>query len=344
MKTVGMAVVGCGSWGANHCRTYVEHVHSDLIAVCDLDGARSAEFGSTFGVDHYTDIQEMLNDERIDAVAVVTPDFAHAEPLVAAVEAGKHVIVEKPLVTTREDAARVVAAAGGSDVKIMADFHNRWSPVYFKIWEDIQEGKLGRPISAYFRLNDVIGVPLDGFIAWPERTSILWFLGSHSVDVLCWLFDSKVRRVYAVSRSEVLHGRGLDVPDLYQSILEFENGGVATMENGWITPNSNGYINDHKFNITGEKGMFNVDFSNNSLLQRFLEDKSDQPDILVRPVIQGRPTGLAFDSMRDFVDSVCFDREMKVSLASSVHVSCVILAIMESAQNREPVLVRNVEV
>ncbi len=342
MKNVGMAVVGCGAWGANHCRTYVEHAYSELVAVCDLDGNRAAEFSRTFGADYYTDIHEMLKDERIDAVAVVTPDFAHADPLVAAVEAGKHVLVEKPLVTSREDAERVAAVARGHDVQIMADFHNRWNPVYYKIKDDIIEGKIGKPMSAYFRLNDIIDVPLGGLISWPEKTSILWFLGSHTVDVLCWLFDSKVRRVYAVSRAEVLRGKGVDVADLYQSILEFENGGVATMENAWITPDTNGYVNDHKFNITGEKGMFNVDFSNNSLLKRFLEDKADYPDVLVRPVVQGKPVGLAFESMRDFVDSICLGRDVKVALEDSIHVTCVILAIMESAEDREPVLVKNV--
>ena len=142
----------------------------------------------------------------------------------------------------------------------------------------------------------------------------------------------------------MLRRKGIDVPDLYQAILEFQEGGVASIENGWITPNTNGYVNDHKFNITGEKGMFNVNFSNNSLIERFLEEKFDHPDILVRPVIQGKPTGLAFESMRDFVDCIHFGTELKVSLESSVHVTCVILAIMKSAEQREPMIVEDVPV
>lgn len=343
MANVGMAVIGCGMWGTNHCRTYVQHPYSDLIAVCDVDGEKARQAGATFDADYYTDYGEMLEDQRVDAVAVVTPDFAHAAPMVATIEAGKHVICEKPLVTTRDEAVRVVEAVKANQVQVMVDYHNRWNPVYFKIKEDIEEGKIGKVMSAYMRLNDVIGVPM-GYISWAEKSSILWFLGSHTVDVLCWLLDDKVRRVFAVSRAEVLGQKGIAVPDLYQAVLEFEGGGVASIENSWILPNTNPYINDHKFNITGESGMFNVDFSHNTLIERFLADKADHPDVLVRPTVQGKPTGLAFDSMRDFVDRIYFGEEVKVSLASSVHVTCVILALLESAETREPVLVEDIPV
>ena len=103
MANVGMAVIGWGTWGANHCRTNVQHPHADLIAVCDADDDKARQAGETFGADYYTDYQEMLKDDRIGAVAVVTPDFAHTDPAVAAAEAGKHILCEKPLATTRPD-------------------------------------------------------------------------------------------------------------------------------------------------------------------------------------------------------------------------------------------------
>jgi len=341
MPNVRMGVIGCGTWGINHCRTYVEYPYADLIAVCDIDSEKAQQAGETFGVDYYRDCDQMLKDESIGAVAVVTPDFAHADPVVAAAEAGKHIICEKPLATTRSDTARIVAAVKANAVQLMVDYHNRWNPVYFKIKQDIEEGKIGKVMSAYLRLNDILWVATD-YIPWAAQSSILWFLGSHAVDVLCWLFADKVRRVFAVSRMEVLEQMGVNMPDLYQAILEFEGGGVASLENSWITPNTNPYVNDHKFNVTGEHGMFNVDFSHNCLIERFLEEKADHPDVLVRPTVQGKPTGLAFESMRDFVDCIYFGREVKVSLESSVHVTAVILALLQSAEAREPVLVEDI--
>ncbi len=343
MANVGMGVIGCGTWGTNHCRTYIQHPYADLIAVCDLDAQRAQETGETFGVDYYTDHSQMLEDDRIDAVAVVTPDFAHADPAVAAAKANKHIICEKPLATTRDDALRVVEAVKANNVQIMVDYHNRWNPPVFKIKEDIEDGKIGKVMSAYVRLNDIIWVATD-YISWAAKSSILWFLGSHTVDILCRMFDDKVRRVFSVSRSGVLQAKGIDAVDLYQSTLEFEGGGVAQIENNWIVPNTNPYVNDYKLNIIGEKGMFNMDFSHHQLIQRFLEDKADHPDVLVRPTVQGKPTGLGFESIRDFVDRIYLGEEVKVPLETAAHVTCVILAIMESAQTREPVLVENIPV
>ena len=134
------------------------------------------------------------------------------------------------------------------------------------------------------RLNDIIWVPRE-LISWAEKSSILWFLGSHSVDVLNWIIGSKVERVYSVSYEGILKSKGINVTDLYQTILEYANGAVATMENSWILPDTNPYVNDYKLNITGERGMFNMDFSHNTLLERFLEDEASHPDVIVKPHI-----------------------------------------------------------
>jgi len=134
------------------------------------------------------------------------------------------------------------------------------------------------------RLNDIIWVPRE-LISWAENSSILWFLGSHSVDVLNRIIGSKVERVYSVSYEGILKSKGINVTDLYQTILEYANGAVATMENSWILPDTNPYVNDYKLNITGERGMFNMDFSHNTLLERFLEDEASHPDVIVKPHI-----------------------------------------------------------
>ena len=105
----------------------------------------------------------------------------------------------------------------------MVDFHNRWSPPVVLTRDNIEKGNLGKIISAYVRLNDTVQVPTR-LLSWAAKSSVLWFLGSHTVDMLRYLLDDEVERVYAVSRSEVLRGKGFDVPDIYQSILEFKTG------------------------------------------------------------------------------------------------------------------------
>ena len=335
-----MGIIGTGLWGQVHAEIYSTHAVTELTAVCDLDKAKAEEISKRFGnPEVYTDYEEMLETEKFDAVAIVTPDFAHAGPIISACKNKKHVLVEKPLATTREDIKRIKQEVERSGITIMVDYHNRWNPPIALAKDDILEGKLGVIMSAYYRLNDIISVPLE-MLSWSEKSSILWFLGSHTVDTLRFLFDDEVSRVYSVSRSQVLKNKGLDVPDLYQTILEFEKGIVATIENNWIVPNSNPFINDIKCNVLGSKGMLDMDISHNHLFQRFLETTYDHPDCIIKPRIYGKQTGFACESIFHFIEALSSGNTPMVTLSDGIKVSEVILAVMESAEKRYPVEVK----
>lgn len=337
---VGFGVIGTGLWGEVHAEIYASHPCAELIAVCDSDAGRARRVGERYGARRvYTDFRELVADRELEAVAVVTPDFAHREPIVAAARAGKHVITEKPLATTLEDAEAVAEAVRTAGVRLMVDFHTRWNPPIVIARRDIEEGALGEIVSAYFRLNDTISVPTR-MLSWAQQSSILWFLGSHTVDTLRYLFQDEVERVYSVSRSVVLKQRGLDVPDLYQSLLHFRSGVVATIENHWIIPNTHPSVNDIKVNILGTRGMFNMDLTNNQMIERYLETSSDHPDCLVKPQVRHRNVGFAYESIRDFVECLALGRELQVGLEDGLKVTKVILAIMESADTGRIVTVR----
>jgi predicted dehydrogenase len=167
MERVRFGLVGLGTWGKIHADTYSAHPRSCLAAVCDLDEERRRKAAAHYGVTHiYTDYGKMLSDNEIDAVAVVTPDFAH---------------------------------------------------------RNIEQG-----------------------LCWERQ-----YRRIHAIDSLRYLFQDEILRVYSVSRSGVLRARGVDVPDIYQTILELGNGAIATMENHWIMPDSNPQLNDFKVNILG---------------------------------------------------------------------------------------------
>ena len=333
-------VIGAGLWGEAHAEVYATHPWAELAAVCDSDRSRAERVAKRFGAPRvYTDYREMVKDPGVDAVAVATPDFAHRDPVVAAAKAGKHVHSEKPLATSREDAEAIAAAVRASGVTYMVDFHARWNPPFAIARKNIEEGTLGRIMSAYFRLNDTISVPTS-MLSWASKSSILWFLGSHTVDTLRFLLADEVERVYSVSRAEVLRERGIDAPDLYQSVLEFRSGVVATIENNWIVPDTNPAVNDFKVNILGSRGMINMDLTNNQLFERYLETTSDHPDCLVKPQVRERHVGFAYEAIRDFVECLALGRPVQAGLDDGLKVTSVILAIMESAAVRAPVTVR----
>jgi predicted dehydrogenase len=337
MERVRVGLIGTGTWGKVHADTYTAHPRASLAAVCDLNEDRARKTATQYGVKQvYTDYRKMLSEDGIDAVAVVTPDFAHREVIVEAARAGKHIIVEKPLATTHEDLNQISEAVTKAGVKFMVDFHCRWSPPLVVARNDIEQGTLGEMVSAYLRLNNTLLVPLK-MLSWSAKSSILWFLGSHAIDTLRYLFQDEIVRVYSVSRSGVLCAKGIDVPDIYQTILEFSNGVIATVENHWIMPDSSPQLNDFKVNILGSKGMFNMDLTHNQLIERYLPNLSDRPDVIDGPLIRGRHVGFVHESIKHFVDCVADGKQPEVTLEDGVRVSKVILAIMESAKTREPV-------
>jgi predicted dehydrogenase len=292
-----MAIVGAGTWGENHAKIYKAHPFCQVVAICDQKKDRSEALAAKMGIpQHYSDYEEMFRKSGCDAVAIVTPDFAHAPIAIKAAEYGKHILVEKPLATTREEVFSMREAFDKHRVRVMVDLHNRWSPAFNVAHQSIERGELGNLYSAYMRLNDIKWVATD-LLPWAAKSSILWFLGSHSLDTLRWLFNDEVKRVYAVSREGILKGMGVDTVDTYQSTLEFRKGGIAQMENGWITPNANPCVNDIKFNILGDKGMISLDLSNHNLIQKYTDEKVTVPDVVVQHEVFGQPKGFAFESI-----------------------------------------------
>jgi predicted dehydrogenase len=332
-----MAIVGAGIWGENHAKIYKAHPFCEVVAICDEKPGKAKSLADKMGIPQsYENYDEMFRTSGCDAVAIVTPDFAHAKIAIKAAEYKKNILIEKPLATTREDVLTMMEAFEKNQVRAMVDLHNRWSPAFNVAHQNIEQGKLGVPYSGYMRLNDIKWVATD-MLPWASKSSILWFLGSHSLDTLRWFFDDEVVRVYSVSREGILKSAGVDTVDIYLTTLEFRKGGIAQMENGWITPNANPCVNDIKFNILGDKGMISLDVSNHNLIQMYTDEKVTVPDMVVQHSIFGYPKGFAFESIRSFVDCILSGEEFHVSIKDAANTSLALLAVIESAKKRMPI-------
>lgn len=332
-----LAIVGAGVWGETHAGIFAEHPGTETVAVCDKNEALAAAVAKKYGIKEvYTDHRDMLKHANCDAVSIVTPDHLHADIAVACAEAGRDMLIEKPIATTREDVHRIVDAANRNRVRVMVDLHNRWSPPFAAAKQAIDAGELGELQTGYFRLNDIKWVATD-MLSWTAQSSILWFLGSHSLDTLRWLFTGDVKRVYSVSRSGVMDALGVPATDTYLTTLEFRGGAIAQMENAWITPNANPCLNDIKCNILGDKGMVAIDASSHNLIQKYTDSKMEVPDILVRNTVHGKVKGFAYESIRSFVDKVISGEAFICSMEDAAKTSLAILSIMKSAESRMPV-------
>lgn len=333
----GFGVIGLGVWGETHLKAYSTDPLARLVGVCDVNEELARERAHEYGAEFVTtDYHELLARDDIGAVSVVTPDFLHREIATAAAEAGKHVLLEKPMATSVDDAQAIADAARRAGVMLVVDFHNRWNPAFAIAKQAIADGELGELQMASLRLNDTIYVPTQ-MLSWASQSSVVWFLGPHAVDLVRWLFDDEVTRVYAVSRSKVLAERGIDTPDFFQYILELSRGGVAHVENCWIMSDSMPTIFDFKVELIGSEGTIFADCSSHRTLQKYTAEEAIYPDVAVRTEIHGKPGGFGVESIRHFIRAVVLGEEIPVTIEDGINNTRVLVAVHKSAELGEPV-------
>ena len=337
MARVGVGLIGCGTWGKVHARTYAACDSVNFVATCDLDTSRAEEFARNFGVrQHYSDWREVLENPEIQAVSIATPDFAHGEIVLAALEAGKDVLVEKPLATTVEECETIVGARERAGVKLMVDFHNRWNLPFVNLRSMLDTGDLGKLRMMNIRLNDTLYVPTE-MLSWARRSSPAHFLGAHLVDLVRWLSGAEVKRVYSVSRSEVLKSVGIETPDFFQSILELSDGATAVIENCWILNPSAPSVFDFQCEFIASRGTAYVNASHHRMMEVYTNKGAALPDVSGAPELYGKPLGFCVAAIEHFIDCVTTDKQPMVKAEDGLAAARIIKAIEDSAKTRMPV-------
>jgi predicted dehydrogenase len=338
MDRVGFGVIGAGLFGENHALVYSRLPGVELVAVCDQNEARAREVAERYGArTYYTDYVQLLAEPDISAVSIATPDFAHSEIALAAAQAGKHILCEKPLATTVEEAQSIVDAAARAGVKLMVDFHNRVNPPFVAARESVRDGAIGTPSYAYARLSNTTFVPLE-MLSWADRSSALFFLGSHAIDIMRFILNDTVARVHAVSRSGILKGLGVDAPDFHVAIAEFERGAVVTFENAWILPRSQPMVYDFKVEVLGSEGALYVDSSHHGAFELHSGGRLSYGDVLgVTPTSDLRVGGFVLEAISRFVDAVLHDRPVLATGEDGVEATRIVDAIKRSAETGQPI-------
>jgi len=222
----GVAVVGCGSFARQFHMPNIKR-SSDLAlrTLVDSDAQNAQEMGTRYGAERCTtDYQQALDDPRIDAVAIFTPDNSHADLAVAALKAGKHVFCEKPLATTYEQCRAIAEASSHGGPLCMTGFNRRFAPLMQPV-KEIAAGS-ARPFVASYRVN-AGPLPGDNWVFDPERAAGR-IVGEvcHFIDLLAWLIDSEPVRVSAHSAGAA---PSLSKLEDVSATFSFADGSVATI-------------------------------------------------------------------------------------------------------------------
>ncbi|WP_283139470.1 Gfo/Idh/MocA family protein [Rhizohabitans arisaemae] len=322
-----MGIIGVGIMGRGHAEVLNAHPEVELTAVSRAPLGDAAV---------YTDYLDMLDSGTVDAVSITTPDHLHADMMVAAAERGVHILVEKPFTTTVEDADRSVAAIRDAGVVAMCLFNHRWVPAYAQAKD--QMALIGEPAVGYARKDDTIHVPTE-MIRWADRTTCAWFLSSHDIDLMAWLYDDEVVEVYAGARYGKLRGLGIDTPDAMQIQARFSRGAIATFESAWIYPNTFPTMVDSYVTVVGEDGVIQLDRQKENI-QLATAKSYTYPRNMLQRLVHGVPAGAYRDAIHHFVECARTGTQPLISVESSRHVTAVLAAAHESARTGLPVRVR----
>ena len=222
---IGVGVIGYGYWGPNLVRNFTEVPGSRVVAVSDLRPERLALAQSRYPtIEVTTDYRELLSDGRIDAVAIATPVSTHCDLAMQALRAGKHMLVEKPLTTTSEQAARLVEKAASRNRVLMVDHTFIYTGAVRKIRELVADNGLG---DIYY--YDSVRVNLGLF---QHDVSVIWDLAVHDISIMDHILPSRPRAVSATGMSHV-PGEPENIAYL---TLFFDGRLIAHVHVNWLAP------------------------------------------------------------------------------------------------------------
>lgn len=221
------AVIGAGYWGPNLARNFRGSPDWDLVAVCDLDESRARKVvGDRSTVEVMTSVDELLARDDVDAVAIATPAGTHARLALAALDAGKHVVVEKPIASTSADARRMVERAAAVDRVLMVDHTFCYTSVVLRIRDMIAEGAIGD-------LNFVDSVRINLGLVQPD-VDVFWDLAPHDLSILDFILPGGLKPLGVAAQGADPIGVGQSCVGYLT--LPLPGGAIAHVHVNWLSP------------------------------------------------------------------------------------------------------------
>jgi len=326
-----VGIIGMGIRGNLYAETIKYNPFAEVAAFAEGHKDRRKEAKSKYRVSAYQDFHKMLQEQDLDIVIIALPDHLHKEAVLAVAEAGCHMLIEKPLATSYEDAREMAAAIRKSKVKALVGYENRWSPVFITAREAVEAGELKDIQFIQAKLNDSIFVPTK-MLGWASSSTVGWFLFPHTVDLTLWMTGVKAKRVHAVGQKRILVGLGIDTYDSISATVEFEDGMVATFSSSWIYPESIPLIYDMRYEMVGSAGALEVDLRDQNIHK--MTTSYSHPPTLGRD-IYGKPLGFAAEMLNTFIDNVKDKTEPMVSLDDALEGVKIVDAIHRAAETGE---------
>ena len=338
--SMGFGIVGTGMIAHFHAKAIQAMTNGRIVACFNQNVEKAKAFATEYGCTAYSTLDELLGDQEVRIVTICTPSGAHRDPAIAAANAGKHVVVEKPLEITLQRCDEIIHACEKNGVKLCTIFPSRFSAANIALKEAIDAGRFGR-----LTLGDT-------FVKWWRTQEYYdgggwrgtWALDGggafmnqaiHNVDLLCWLMGDVAE--IAGFTGTLAHER-IEVEDVGVACLKFANGAIGVMEA--TTAAWPGLLK--KTEINGSKGTVIVE-QDSILRWEFADEKAEDAEIRSRLGANSASSGGASDpkaisfvghqmQLEDFVEAISTGHQPRVDGAEGRKSVEIILALYEAAK------------
>jgi len=282
--------------------------------------------------------QAIADLEDHGVVIVATPDHLHTPVILAAVEAGHHVIVEKPLCLKVEEAHQIIDASRERGIYVLTDYHKRHDRAIRAAKYRYSQGELGEMLHGHAWIEEKREMALEVFARWCEQSSPFEYIGIHYADAYYFITGLRPRKLVAFGQKKLLPRHGKDAFDAVQATIEWEDGSVLFIQTSWVCSEHNSALTNQGLQLSGTEGEYWADHKDRNLhfvsQQRGYEDYN--PNFFKRYNDWNSPeeiewVGYGYDSIKQGLDDARRIDEEVSSLpeAQALTARCRIIAGME---------------
>ena len=344
-KKLRVAAIGCGAIGQRrHIPEAFANPHVELVALVDPNLDRAKEVAAKFGnPPTFDDVAAMLAEVKPDVVVVGTPNALHAPQSIAALEAGCHVLVEKPMAGSLAEADAMIAAAKKSGRKLMVGQNQRLMSAHVKAKQILDAGTLGRPLSfqSTFKHGGPEGWSVDGVHSWffrkaPAVMGVCGDLGVHKVDLMQHLLGQRITEVGGFINTQgktfVDGSTPIEVDDTAFLSVRTDRGVIGTITVSWT---HNGRCEDNGTTIYCERGVLEI--ATDPAFNVVVRHKDGTSEHYKTGAVATNAKQVSSGVIDAFVDAIRADREPPIPGAEGRQALAVILAAFDAARERRVV-------
>jgi len=319
-----VGVIGLGAIGREHLDIYRHLPGVELTAVADFDSETTQRTADKLGLAGFSSTTELLAADIVDAVSLCTPDHVHYRDALEILGAGVHLLLEKPIATSTDEADQLVHAAESSGLTVMPGHTLRFDSKYLTAREIVTSGRIGDVVHGYVRRNNKTSVAerVNG------RTPVTFFLGIHDIDAVTWISGHRITAVQAMQTQQRIPGGTQAVA--VTANLRLDNGGLIQLEAAWGLPDNYPTDIDARLRLVADNGELSIDVHDHAM--RSHAGNLTYP-VPAATAMYGKTQGPLHEELDAFIRAVRGEIPVPISMREGANAVHVVTAIEEAIRS-----------